>query len=302
MASDPRPPLQKYGGFLVAIAAILSLPIAYVLSPEGRWVRDRYSRELAIGTIIDAETGLGVDSAEVMIRSSGWQWPLGSMHERTQAFGQTDRNGRFRMTYRRIGETQLYVRRSGYATAIRPIFDTPKPATQHVSRVTPDAKRVKKTTKLWSPINDTQTIYFDLRTGGGAVDTNYCDFAFTITPDIVPVVYVRALGRAGFQPDSTALTYPGEDAIAARCLAPETGYVTNDSLPISTKEDAWFVRARDGIHYGRVMIRRSIHRDGPSSIPGGTEASLLVQSWFNPDGGRCVCRIPHPDERFMTRR
>ena len=117
------------------------------------------------------------------------------------------------------------------------------------------------------------------------------DFGFHVDPTDPTRVTVIALGSAGLADDAPPAAAHPIDRLAARCLAPEAGYVAGDTLVGNTSNTMYFARLADGVHHARLRIR--VYGRGPTPTEG---YRVQIESWFAAMGGRNVCESPREGE------
>jgi hypothetical protein len=123
-----------------------------------------------------------------------------------------------------------------------------------------------------------------------SVDTADVAFDVRTTPDSSLVV--TALAGAGILRHPEPVDRAATDPTALLCVAPESGYATADTIPLSSSSHLYFFRARDGEFFARfVLVPKGFKQRDPRSGP----RAGLVPVWINLGGGRGLCG---PEPRF----
>ena len=274
----------------VAFGAVLLFSASRTKSGQAliAWFTDQIELEEVRGQVVDATTGSGVPGATVVVHSLVAPMTLSLVGRSSNEAATTGDDGRFVIRYQRLGRTWMSTRADGYATVMRVLL-----AGEDV--VLPTAP---------SPVDGAirrGTFAIDLTDSTAQTGFRFADSSVAVAPDSADLwfaldsarVVVRASGAAGLFRDEPPPAPNAIDPLAARCMAPDSGYVQGEVLPAEVSTTTWFVRLRDGTHKARLRVRS--YWKGPTAADG---YRLDGEYWLNVDGGRNVCETPPEGERY----
>jgi hypothetical protein len=293
----PKEPLGKrlLRGFLLLIAlAALALFLLLLTPPVlflSRWVNSELRLEEARGRIIDATTGAGVPGATVVVNSFRGMWTPSLVGSVSHGVAMTDAEGRFVVRYQRLGSTRISARAAGYAT----IFQVPLAAQDILLPTSPASpgEVIHREESGFDLVDSTSQVFFGLARDSVLADSSAADLAFAVDRAAPGQVIVRALGRGGLAADTPRWARDAIDPLAARCLAPDSGYVAADTVRGNVSTTHYFARSQDGNRFSRIKVRT--YGRGPTPKEG---YRVEVELWLNPTGGRNVCAVPVRNERY----
>ena len=277
-------------GSLAGVAILLP-----ILIPPGRflirWVNSELRLEEARGRIVDATTGAGVPGATVVVRSFKGVLTPSLVGNASHGVATTGADGGFIVRYQRIGSTRISARATGYATIFQVRLDEQDVLLPTAPASVGEAIHLEESG--FDLTDSTSQVCFDLAGDSVVVDSSAADLAFAVDRAAPESVIVRALGRAGLAIDTPPPAPHPIDPLAARCLAPDSGYVAADSVRGNVSTTTWFVRLRDGSRFSRIKVR--VYGRGPTPEDG---YRVEVERWLNPAGGRNVCAVPVEGEKY----
>jgi hypothetical protein len=268
-----------------------------VLTPPGRnlvrWTGDQLRLEEVRGRIVDATTGTGVPGATVVVSSFNGLWTPSIVGDVSHGVATTDADGRFVLRYQRLGNTRVSARATGYAT-----IDQVRLREQDTDVVLPTAPATAGEVEHrgetgFDLAGASSQVFFDLVRDTVVADSGAADLAFTVDPTDPGRVIVRAVEQAGLVIDTPPAAPHAIDPLAARCLAPDSGYAAADTVRWNVSTNRYFARSRDGSRFSRINVR--VYGRGPTPAEG---YRVEIERWLNPTGGRNVCAVPVEGERY----
>ncbi len=276
-------------GLLVLLAIAAVFLFSYSRTQKGRafiaWVTGQIEVEETNGRIVDATTGMGVTGATVVVHSLTEKWNPSIVGEISHGVATTDTDGQFVVRYQRLANSRISARAPGYAT----IFRVKLGEDDVVLPTSPAAPgEVTHRGEIGFDLADSSSeVFFDLVRDTVVDDAAAADFVFRIDSAAPDRVVLLGLGQAGIATDRLPPAANEIDPLAARCLAPETGYIAILSTEGNVSNFTAFARLHDGNRFCRVKVR--VYGRGPTPNEG---YRVEIERWLNPTGGRNVCAVP----------
>ncbi len=265
----------------------LSLTMALVASGCSLFKHKPVAERALVGRVVEAVTGRPIADVTVI----GTIWTGGLLDGRPrQVTSTTDSTGRYRLRYisaRTVGVEAFapgYLPLDAEATLTAADGDAPGPdiSLTPEPRTDPLPSNLNRAadTSLVGWRDDSLATGFSLLAGRTVGDTTRADFIALPDTSLGALHRLRALGSGGFVPFAghTAQSV-GHYLMWHTPEAPASGYVPEIDLDALPDRSGFFVRTRDGKHYGKIFVTRR------SSLDRGRDLAIRFIWMVQPETG-----------------